>query len=73
MQCGHCKVRIDANGIYDSNTAARSQGFAFVLDDNNGLSAHGVRGTRWVDLSWGCAGVVVCRSRISDEGVHVAG
>ncbi|MFL5613045.1 MAG: hypothetical protein ACJ796_05230 [Gemmatimonadaceae bacterium] len=71
LQCTNCKVSIDADGMYGSDLPARSRGFAFVLDDSNGLSAHGVRGTRWANLSWGCT-TAVCRSRINEEGVHVA-
>ena len=70
MQCINCKVTVDADGMYNGTAPVTSRGFAFVLDDSNGLSAHGVRGVRWVDLSWGCAGAV-CRARISEEGVHV--
>ena len=70
MQCANCKVRVDADGIAENDVATPPRGFAFVLDDHNGLSAHGVKGVRWLDLSWGCA-TVVCRVRINEEGVHV--
>ena len=70
MQCTNCKVRLDADGIHEDNVSLQSRGFAFVLDDSNGLSAHGLQGVRWLDLSWGCA-TAVCRSRISEEGVYV--
>lgn len=70
MQCSDCKVRIDANGIYESTAPMTSSEFAFVLDDGNGLSAHAVKGTRWLDLSWNCA-AAVCRCRLNEQGVHV--
>ena len=70
MQCANCKVRVDADGIHNSNVPLTSRGFAFVLDDSNGLSAHAVQGARWQDLSWGCA-TAVCRCQINEEGVHV--
>lgn len=70
LQCTNCKVRVDADGIGSNDVAKSSRGFAFVLDDSKGLSAHGVKGVRWQDLSWGCAGAV-CRVRINEEGVHV--
>jgi len=71
IQCTNCRVRVDADGMYNGNVPMTSRGFAFVLDDNNGLSAHGVQGVRWQDLSWGCA-TAVCRCRLNEEGVHVA-
>ena len=70
MQCANCKVRIDADGIAEDPAATPPRGFAFVLDDHNGLSARGVQGVRWRDLSWNCA-TDVCRARINEEGVHV--
>ena len=70
MQCTNCKARIDADGIYDANVARTSRGFAFVLDDSNGLSAHALQGVRWTNLSWNCASEI-CRSRLSEEGVYV--
>ena len=70
MRCTNCKVTVDADGIHDGNPPLKSRGFAFVLDDRNGLSAHGLRGVRWLDLSWDCA-TAVCRSRLSEEGVYV--
>ena len=70
LQCAHCKVRIDADGIGSDAVARPPHGFAFVVDDHNGLAAHGVQGVRWLDLSWGCA-TTVCRARFSQEGVHV--
>lgn len=70
MQCTKCKVRIDADGIYDANVARKSRGFAFVLDDTNGLSAHALQGVRWTNLSWNCASDI-CRSRLNEEGVYV--
>lgn len=70
MQCSDCKVRIDGNGISDANAPMAPSEFAFVLDDRNGLSAHAVKGTRWLDLSWGCA-TAVCRCQLNEQGVHV--
>lgn len=70
MRCTDCKVRVDADGIANDTVATPSHGFAFVLDDSHGLSAHGVRGVRWLDLSWNCA-TAVCRARINEAGMHV--
>jgi|tagenome__1003787_1003787.scaffolds.fasta_scaffold20906207_1 hypothetical protein len=70
MKCGNCEVRVDADGIAEGPVATPPRGFAFVVDDHNGLSAHGVQGVRWLDLSWNCV-TAVCRARISEEGVHV--
>ena len=73
MQCTNCKVKVDADGIigvHKGDVLTTSRGFAFVLDDSNGLSAHAVRGTHWVDLSWGCA-AAVCRAQLNEQGVHV--
>ena len=71
MRCSDCTVRVDADGINDDAAAARPpRGFAFLLDDHHGLSAHGVQGVRWLDLSWNCA-TSVCRARLNEEGVHV--
>ena len=70
LQCTGCRVHVDADGIGAEVAGMPSRGFAFVLDDSNGLRAHGVQGVRWLDLSWGCASAV-CRARISEEGVHV--
>jgi len=70
LQCASCKVLIDADGIAGDAVATPPRGFAFVVDDHNGLSAHGVRGVRWLDLSWGCASAV-CRAWFSEEGVHI--
>lgn len=70
MQCTNCKVTADADGVHNGNEPMSSRGFAFVLDDSNGLTAHAVRGTRWANLSWNCS-TAVCRCRINQKGVHV--
>jgi hypothetical protein len=56
--------------MHNGNVPLTSRGFAFVLDDSNGLSAHALQGARWLNLSWGCA-TAVCRCQINEEGVHV--
>ena len=43
MQCTNCKVKVDPDGIigvHKGDALTASRGFAFVLDDSNGLSAH---------------------------------
>jgi hypothetical protein len=70
FHCVSCEWRLDADGVSNYDLNRSSSGFAFVLsDEHNGWSARGLRGVRWLKLSWSC-GTAVCRGRVDETGVR---